>query len=84
MSTKLKENAAEDRYRVISIEKSDPPEGMTEGNWYRYVIGQGKSRIEGLRLGNLKSVREHVMGVAENLNERAHRGYSTFVSRTKK
>jgi len=25
-------------YQVVTVEKTDPPEGITGGSWYRYVI----------------------------------------------
>ncbi len=72
------------KYRLMSVEKIDPPEGMPNGSWYRYVIGQGTSRIEGKRLGTLKSVTRHAEEYAENLDTRATIGYSAYVSRKQK
>ncbi len=69
------------KYRVISIEKSKPPEGIAEGEWYHYVIGQGSSQITGKRPGTLKSVTDHVEEFVGNLNQRAALGYSPNAAR---
>ena len=63
------------RYRVISVEKTDAPEGMFGTDWHRYVIGRGSSLIEGLRTGTLRSVTEHAESCVEVLNDRRVRGY---------
>ena len=65
-------------YRVASVEKIDPPEGMPGNNWHRYVIERGKSTIDGIKPGTLKAVTEHAETVANDLNERAHKGGSYF------
>ena len=82
MSTELEGNERQ-KHRVISIEKTDTPEGMTGDNWFRYVIGKGTSRIEGLRTGTLKAVTQHAEAYAEELNARGVRGYSASVTRKK-
>ena len=66
---------------ISSIEKSDPPDGVTEGEWYEYVIGVGSSEIKGKRSGSLKSVTEYVKEYAENLNQRSALGYSSYAAR---
>lgn len=71
------------KYRVISVEKTSTPEGMT-GNWHHYVIGEGNSKIDGKRPGTLQAVTQHAETVAENLNSRVGRGsYPTYVARKK-
>lgn len=57
-------------YKVVSIRKSKPPAGSDKKDWYRYVIGQGKDRIVGLRRGSRQSVEEAAEGVVFCLNER--------------
>jgi hypothetical protein len=84
MNEAPEEKINDHKYRLISVEKTDPPEGMPNGSWYRYVIGQGTSRIEGTRLGTLKSVTRHAEEYAENLDTRATIGYSAYVSRKQK
>jgi len=74
-------NPAKPTYRVISVEKTDPPEGMPEGDWYSYVIGHGRSRIEGIRNGSLKTVTQHAQDFAENLSTRTTKGYSAYAAR---
>lgn len=69
------------KFPVTSIEKSDPPEGVTEGEWYEYVIGEGTSEIKGKRSGSLKAVTEYVKEYAANLDERSTLGYSAYAAR---
>ncbi len=68
-------------FRVTSVEKSDPPEGISEGEWYYYVISQGPSKIMGKRPGTLKSVTEYAEDFVENLNRRTAPGYSAYAAR---
>jgi len=70
-------------YRVISVEKTTAPEGMTGDNWHLYVVGQGTARIEGKKPGTLKSVTEHAEAFAEDLNSRTGKGGSTYAPRKK-
>ena len=84
MSEEIKEPASKNKFQVVSVEKTDPPEGIPSGSWYRYVIGKGGSKIEGLKLGTLKAVTEHAEAVAEDLNTRATKGTSTYAPRQKK
>jgi hypothetical protein len=69
------------KFPITSIEKTDPPEGVTEGDWYEYVIGKGSSEIKGKRAGDLKTVTAYVKEYAENLNQRATLGYSAYAAR---
>jgi len=69
------------KFPVTSIEKTDPPNGETEGEWYEYVIGHGTSEIKGKRSGTLKSVTAYVKEYAENLNQRSTLGYSAYAAR---
>ena len=75
------EEVFERKFPVTSIEKTKPPEGVTEGDWYAYVIGEGSSEIKGKRAGSLKSVTEYVKEYAENLNQRSTLGYSAYAAR---
>ena len=68
-------------YKVLVVEKTDPPEGMDDGNWYRYVIGHERSKIECVRNGTEKAVTQHAEAYAENLNTRTLSGYSTYSPR---
>ena len=74
----------EDKYTVVTVEKTQHPEGMAGDNWYEYVIGYGRSRVVGKKPGTLRAVTEHAETVAEDLNARARRGGSTYAPRQKK
>ncbi len=69
------------KFPVTSIEKTDPPKGVTGGEWYEYVIGHGTSEIKGKRSGTLKSVTAYVKEYAENLDQRSTLGYSAYAAR---
>ncbi len=69
------------KFPVTSIEKTEPPKGVTDGEWYEYIIGQGSSAIRGKRSGSLKAVTEYVEDYAENLNQRSTLGYSAYAAR---
>ena len=72
---------AKSKFPVTSIEKTDPPDGETRGEWYQYVIGIGSSSIKGKRSGTLEAVTEYVKEYAENLNQRSALGYSSYAAR---
>lgn len=74
----------EDKFQVVTVEKSTPPQGMQTGSWYRYVIGQGRSKIEGVRLGTLQTVTEHARTMVDDLNSRASRSGSFYAPRKRK
>lgn len=69
------------KYGVVSVEKTEAPEGMSGDNWHRYIIGQGTSKIEGKRSGTLKDVTKHAESFAEELNARAGSSYSAYAPR---
>jgi len=69
------------KFPIASIEKTEPPSGVPEGEWYEYVIGEGSSAIRGKRAGSLKAVTEYVEEYAENLNQRSALGYSSYAAR---
>lgn len=71
------------KFHVVSVEKTTAPEGLPGDNWHRYVIGQGSSRIEGIKPGTLKAVTQHAEEVVEDLNSRKGRGTSTYAPRKK-
>ena len=73
-----------ERYNVVTVEKTDSPQGMPSGSWYRYVIGQGRSQIDGIKLGSLQAVTEHARLMAEDLNSRAARSGSFYAPRKRK
>jgi hypothetical protein len=57
-------------YALISVKKTEPPEGEQGNNWYQYVVGKGASSLVGKRRGTLKQVTEHAETLADSLNER--------------
>ena len=59
-----------DHYRVVTVEKTDPPDGMGGGNWHRYVIERGTSVVTGKKPGTLRAVTAHARQVAQDLNSR--------------
>lgn len=71
------------KYRVLTVEKSDPPEGMQGDNWCRYVIQHGNSTIDGIKPGSVTAVTEHAETFAEALNSRRGKGGSTYAPRKK-
>lgn len=70
---------AEIEFHVETVEKTMPPEGAPDDNWYRYVIGKGTSKIEGKKHGSLYDVTRHAETVAEDLNSRKARHGSMYV-----
>lgn len=71
------------KYEVETVEKTTAPEGMPGDNWHRYVVGQGKTRIEGKKPGTLKAVTLHAEAFAADLNSRTGKGGSTYSPRKK-
>ena len=70
----------EPKFKVISIDKTEAPSGMSGDNWYRYVIGQGTSKIEGLTMGDLINVTAHAEAIAFDLNGRSKGGNAAHKS----
>jgi hypothetical protein len=84
MTTEPNSSTKDNKYRVVSVEKVEPPTGMEGNNWYHYVIGQGSSKLEGTRHGTLNAVTKHAEEFAENLNSRSTRGYSAYTANKQK
>lgn len=63
-------NKLKPKYFLVSIEKVTPPENMPGDNWHRYIIGQGTSKIDGIRCGTLKEVTLHAEAFIVDLNSR--------------
>lgn len=74
----------QDKYHVVIVEKCVPPQGIDTGNWHRYVIGEGKSRIVGFKCGTLHAVTDHAHAMVNDLNTRATRGGSFYAPRYRK
>ena len=71
----------EREFFVIDVVEIDPPDGVSRGNWYRYIIGHGSTPISGVRSGSLKSVTQYAEDFARNLNLRVLQGYSAYAAR---
>ena len=84
MSIDSDDSSIDSKFRVESVEKTDPPEGMPDGEWHRYIVGQGESKIEGYKSGSLVAVTHHAEMFAEDLNARASRGYSVYATTRKR
>lgn len=81
MTDLIDDLVVENKFPITSIEKTEPPQGVKEGEWYEYVIGKGSSAITGRRSGSLKAVTEYVEEYADNLNRRSALGYSAYAAR---
>ena len=85
MSSVKQSVSTENEYRVISVEKTDPPAGGDGKDWYRYIIERKGSTIAGHRRGTLQQVTSHARSFADDLNARAGgRGASIWAPRQKK
>lgn len=62
------------RYEVASVEKAAMPEGGEGGDWHRYVLTSGRSRITGLHRGTLEEVTAYAQSCAEEFNLRSASG----------
>ena len=72
---------AADVYRVETVETSKAPQGITHGEWCRYVLASERSRIVGRYCGSLSKARRNAEQLAKTLNERARSGKSPWVPR---
>ncbi len=61
-------------YQVISVEKAPSPTPDDEGDWYRYELQSGPSRITGLHRGTLEEVTEYATECAAAFNLRSMKG----------
>jgi hypothetical protein len=57
-------------FELVSVEKSDPPEGAQGTDWVLYTIEQGRNKISGYRRGSLASARKAAKEIVAGLNER--------------
>ncbi len=71
-------------FKLARVEKTDAPDGAEGGNWYRYVLDNGRSTITGQRRGSLKDVTAHAHRYAEQLNARGIGSTSVWAPRGKK
>ena len=73
-------------YKIVSIQRAEPPTGAEGSNWHRYVIEHGANTINGYQQGNLKGVTTAVEEIVAQLNERrlGKRGRVNLVPTPKK
>lgn len=57
-------------YQVDSVDKTDAPGGDQRNDWYRYVLKNHRSTINGLRRGTHQHVCDYAAQYAEQLNLR--------------
>jgi hypothetical protein len=57
-------------YRLLSIGKTNAPDGSDGRDWVLYRIAQGANIITGYRRGSLTAATEDVGKVVDGLNER--------------
>lgn len=57
-------------FRILEVSAVAAPDGGMSGDWYRYVVSQGGSPIEGFRQGTKDSVTAFAEEFVTRLNER--------------
>ena len=63
-------SAQPEPFRLVSIERTDPPAGAAGKNWYRYTIRQGANAINGYLQGTSTGVKQAAEQIVGQLNER--------------
>lgn len=58
------------RYKIIKIQKVNPPEGASNQCWYQYIIGNEFNTITGIRAGSEKETRNIAADSVNRLNEK--------------
>jgi hypothetical protein len=57
-------------FQLVSVERSDPPEGTQGTDWVQYKIEQGSNTISGYRRGTVAAARKAAKEIVASLNER--------------
>jgi hypothetical protein len=58
-------------YEIVSIRRTDAPQGMEGSNWYQYVVSfEGNNTLQGYQRGSLAAVTQSVEEFVALLNER--------------
>jgi hypothetical protein len=65
-----KSSLTEHPYKILSVQRAEPPADAEGSNWHGYVITQGTNVIHGCRQGNLETVTGVVENIVAQLNER--------------
>jgi hypothetical protein len=84
MSAVKRAVSADRTYRVVSVEKTEPPAGIEGGSWYCYIITLDSETIVGNRRGTLRQVTQYAEDSAQNLSVRVTHGISPWSSRRNK
>jgi hypothetical protein len=71
-------------FKVARVERADSPNSGEGTVWYRYVLDNGRSTINGRRRGTLKDVTAYATQCTEQLNERSLLGRSIWNPRGRK
>lgn len=71
-------------FQVDSVEKTETPGGEQGQDWYRYVLKNHSSTINGLRRGSRQHVRDYAAQYAEQLNTRIVYGTQNWSPRGSK
>ena len=68
------------QFKVVSIEKTEAPDGGDGDNWYKYIVARDNSEIVGNMRGSLQQVTKYANEFVDNLNTRATmpKGRSTW------
>jgi hypothetical protein len=65
-----KVSAQPEPFRLVSVERAEPPTGASGKNWYRYNIRQGSNAINGYLQGTATAVKHTAEQIVGQLNER--------------
>lgn len=65
-----KATAQPEPFRLVSIERTEPPAGAAGKNWHRYTIRQGANAINGYLQGTSTAVKHAAEQIVNQLNER--------------
>ena len=66
----IKPSGQPEPFRLVSIERAEPPSGAAGKNWYRYTIRQGANAINGYLQGTAAGVKHAAEQIVGQLNER--------------
>lgn len=58
------------RYRIKSINKTNPPDGAISNCWYQYIIENDINTITSLSAGSEKEIRKVAAATVKRLNEK--------------
>ena len=64
----MTKSEAERAFRVTSIQKCSPPQGMRSGQWHQYTVENQLTTIRGVARGSKAEVTRHAAAYAEQLN----------------